>query len=138
MHQNFLYDLITWNLLLQRKNMNHGKHVTPEKVSTSTNLNICNILLHGKKNYSRNWTTIFVFSIFFCYVIILLIDCVVKFPCVSNAVVDLTLRMYHRVYIYIYIWQQSLPEIYLVWIINNGSLYVDVLNVLSSWITLCF
>jgi hypothetical protein len=28
--------------------MNHKKHVTPEKVSTSTNLNICNILLHGK------------------------------------------------------------------------------------------
>jgi hypothetical protein len=33
------------NLLLQ-KNMNNGKHVTPEDVSTSTNLNICNILLH--------------------------------------------------------------------------------------------
>jgi hypothetical protein len=28
--------------------MNHGKYVTPEEVSTSTNLNICNILLHGK------------------------------------------------------------------------------------------
>jgi hypothetical protein len=28
--------------------MNHGKHVTPEEVSTSINLNICNILLHGK------------------------------------------------------------------------------------------
>jgi hypothetical protein len=28
--------------------MNNGKHVTPEEVSTSTNLNICNILLHGK------------------------------------------------------------------------------------------
>jgi hypothetical protein len=28
--------------------MNHGKHITPEKDSTSTNLNICNILLHGK------------------------------------------------------------------------------------------
>jgi hypothetical protein len=28
--------------------MNHEKHVTPEVVSTSTNLNICNILLHGK------------------------------------------------------------------------------------------
>jgi hypothetical protein len=28
--------------------MNRGKHVTPEKVSTSTNLNVCNILLHGK------------------------------------------------------------------------------------------
>jgi hypothetical protein len=29
--------------------MNHEKHVTSEEVSTSTNLNICNILLHGKK-----------------------------------------------------------------------------------------
>jgi hypothetical protein len=28
--------------------MNHEKHVTPEEVFTSTNLNICNILLHGK------------------------------------------------------------------------------------------
>jgi hypothetical protein len=28
--------------------MNHGKHVTPEEVYTSTNLNIHNILLHGK------------------------------------------------------------------------------------------
>jgi hypothetical protein len=31
-----------------KKKMNHGKYVTPEEVSTSTNLNICNILLHGK------------------------------------------------------------------------------------------
>jgi hypothetical protein len=31
------------------KNMNHKKHVTPAEVSTSTNLNIHNILLHGKK-----------------------------------------------------------------------------------------
>jgi hypothetical protein len=28
--------------------MNHGKHVAPEEVSTPTNLNICNILLHDK------------------------------------------------------------------------------------------
>jgi hypothetical protein len=28
--------------------MNHRKYVTHEEVSTSTNLNICNILLHGK------------------------------------------------------------------------------------------
>jgi hypothetical protein len=28
--------------------MNHEKHVTPEEISTSTNLNIYNILLHGK------------------------------------------------------------------------------------------
>jgi hypothetical protein len=28
--------------------MNHRKHVTPEEVSTSTNFNICIILLHGK------------------------------------------------------------------------------------------
>jgi hypothetical protein len=31
-----------------KKKMNHGKHVTPEEVYTSTNLNIHNILLHGK------------------------------------------------------------------------------------------
>jgi hypothetical protein len=48
MHQNFPYDLITWNLLKQRKNMNHVKHVTPQDISMSTNLNICNILLRGK------------------------------------------------------------------------------------------
>jgi hypothetical protein len=28
--------------------MNHEKHLTSEEVLTSTNLNICNILLHGK------------------------------------------------------------------------------------------
>jgi hypothetical protein len=27
--------------------MNDGKYVTPEKVFTPINLNICNILLHG-------------------------------------------------------------------------------------------
>jgi hypothetical protein len=31
-----------------KKNMNHRKHVTFEEVFKSTNLNICNILLHGK------------------------------------------------------------------------------------------
>jgi hypothetical protein len=48
MHQNFSYDLIMCNLLRQRKNMNHGNYVTHEEVSMSTNLNICNILLHVK------------------------------------------------------------------------------------------
>jgi hypothetical protein len=28
--------------------MNHEKHVTPEEVFTSTKLNVCNILLHGR------------------------------------------------------------------------------------------
>jgi hypothetical protein len=28
--------------------MNHRKHITFEEVFMSTNLNICNILLHGK------------------------------------------------------------------------------------------
>jgi hypothetical protein len=28
--------------------MIHGKHIIPEEVSASTNLNIYNILLHGK------------------------------------------------------------------------------------------
>jgi hypothetical protein len=65
------------------KNMNHKKHVTPAEVSTSINLNIHNILLHGKKNYSVNWMTILFVQIFFCCAIILLIDCVVKFPCVQ-------------------------------------------------------
>jgi hypothetical protein len=37
-HKNFLYDLITCNLFLERKNMNHGMHVRPENVSTSVNL----------------------------------------------------------------------------------------------------
>jgi hypothetical protein len=38
MHKKCIYGLITWNLLPQRKNMNHRKHVIPEKVFTSTNL----------------------------------------------------------------------------------------------------
>jgi hypothetical protein len=33
--------------------MNHEKHVTPEKVSTSIDLNICNILLHGKTTIAK-------------------------------------------------------------------------------------
>jgi hypothetical protein len=37
-YQNFLYELITWNLLPQRKNMNHAKHVIQEKVSTYANI----------------------------------------------------------------------------------------------------
>jgi hypothetical protein len=36
-----------------KKNMSHGKHVTPREVSTSTNLNICNILLHGKQTIAE-------------------------------------------------------------------------------------
>jgi hypothetical protein len=38
MYQNFRYDLIMWNLLWQRNNINHGKRVIPEKVSMSVNL----------------------------------------------------------------------------------------------------
>jgi hypothetical protein len=72
---------------MKKRNMNHGKHVTPEDVSMSTNLNICNILLHGIKNI---------------------------------------------------IWQQSLPEIYLIWITNNRMLCMDILNAPTSWIVLCF
>jgi hypothetical protein len=33
--------------------MNHEKHVTPEEVSISTNLNIYNILLHGKTTIAK-------------------------------------------------------------------------------------
>jgi hypothetical protein len=36
-----------------KKNMIHRKHVTPEKVSTSTNFNICNILLHSKTTIAK-------------------------------------------------------------------------------------
>jgi hypothetical protein len=46
--------------------MNHGKHVTPEEVSMSTNLIICNILLHGK-------TTIAGIECHFCFLNILLL-----------------------------------------------------------------
>jgi hypothetical protein len=71
MHQNFPYDLITWNLLPQRKNMNHEKHVTPEEISMSINLNICNFLLHGK-------TTIMKIERQFCFFkYFLLCDCII-------------------------------------------------------------
>jgi hypothetical protein len=38
MHKKIMYDLITWNVLPQRKNMNNGKHLIPEEVFTSANL----------------------------------------------------------------------------------------------------
>jgi hypothetical protein len=62
--------------------MNHGKYITPEEVSTSTNLNICNSLLHGKTTIAEIERQ-FVFSNIFYCVIILLIDYMVKFPCVQ-------------------------------------------------------
>jgi hypothetical protein len=37
MYQNFLYELITWNLLSQKK-INHEKHVIHEEVSTYANI----------------------------------------------------------------------------------------------------
>jgi hypothetical protein len=64
-----------------KKNMNHEKHLTPEKVSTSTNLNICNILLHGKTTIVEIERQFWKFKYFLlCHYII---DCVVKFPCVQ-------------------------------------------------------
>jgi hypothetical protein len=63
--------------------MNHGKHVRPEEVSTSTNLNICNILLQGKTTIAKIERQFCFFSNIFCYAIILLIDYMVKFPCVQ-------------------------------------------------------
>jgi hypothetical protein len=63
--------------------MNHGKHVTREKFSTSRNLNICNILLHGKTTIVETDDN-FVFSNMFCCVIILLMDYVVMFSCVQK------------------------------------------------------
>jgi hypothetical protein len=62
--------------------MNHGKHVTPEKFSTFTNLNICNILLHGKTTIAEIERQFCFSNIFYC-VIILLIEYMVKFPCVE-------------------------------------------------------
>jgi hypothetical protein len=38
MHQYFMYDLIMWNFLPQRKNVNHEKHVILNKVFTYANL----------------------------------------------------------------------------------------------------
>jgi hypothetical protein len=61
--------------------MNNGKHVTHEKVSTSINLNICNILLHGKTTIAEISRQFCCFKYFY-YVIILLIDYVIKFSCV--------------------------------------------------------
>jgi hypothetical protein len=37
MYQNFMNELIMWNLIPQRKNTNHGKHVIHEKVFTYAN-----------------------------------------------------------------------------------------------------
>jgi hypothetical protein len=45
--------------------MNHGKHVTPEEVFTSTNLNICNSLLHGKTTIVKIERQFCFFEIFF-------------------------------------------------------------------------
>jgi hypothetical protein len=45
--------------------MNHGKHVRPEEVSTSTNLNICNILLQGKTTIAKIERQFCFFQIFF-------------------------------------------------------------------------
>jgi hypothetical protein len=64
--------------------MNNGKHATHEEVSTSTNLNICNILLHGKITIMKIERQFCFFKYFFCYVIILLINYVVKFPFVQQ------------------------------------------------------
>jgi hypothetical protein len=38
MYQNFLNELIMGNLLPQRKNMNHGRHVIHEEVFTYANI----------------------------------------------------------------------------------------------------
>jgi hypothetical protein len=54
--------------------MNHGKHVILKEVFTSTNLNICNILLHGKTTIAEIKRQFCFLKYFFC-VIILLINC---------------------------------------------------------------
>jgi hypothetical protein len=43
MYQNILYELIMWNLLSQRKNMSHQKHVIHEEVSTFANILLNNL-----------------------------------------------------------------------------------------------
>jgi hypothetical protein len=63
--------------------MNNGKHATPDKVSTPINLNICNILLHGKITIAKIERQFYFLQIFVCCVIILLIDYMVKFPCIQ-------------------------------------------------------
>jgi hypothetical protein len=80
------------------------KYVTPEEVSTSTNLNICYILLHGKKTIAEIEWQFCLFNFFavsLYYWLIVWLSFLVSNK-LSNAVVDLTLRMYHRIYIYIY------------------------------------
>jgi hypothetical protein len=67
----------------------------------------CNILLHGKKNYSGNRMTILFFKYFFTvllyYWLITWLSFLVSNK-LSNTVVDLTHRMYYRIQIYIYIY----------------------------------
>jgi uncharacterized protein YqgC (DUF456 family) len=57
--------------------------MTHEEVSTSTNLIIYNILLYGKTTIVKIERQFWKSNIF-CCVIILLIDYVVKFPCVQK------------------------------------------------------
>jgi hypothetical protein len=52
--------------LSTKKNTNHGKHVTPEEVSMSTNLDICNILLHGKTTIAEIERQFCFSNIFLC------------------------------------------------------------------------
>jgi hypothetical protein len=140
MHKNFSYDLITWNLFPQRKNMNYEKHVTREEVSTSTNLNIWNIVFHGKTTIAEiEWQFYFFkyFSISLYYWLITWLSFLLSNK-LSNVVVHLTLQMYHRIERNILFGNIHYPEIYLVWITNNGLLCVDVLNALLSWNTFCF
>jgi hypothetical protein len=79
--------------------MNHEKHVTLEKVSTFTNLNICNILLHGKTTIVENERQFcffkhFFFAVSLYYWLITWLSLLVSNK-LSNVIVDLTLRMYH-------------------------------------------
>jgi hypothetical protein len=74
--------------------MNHGKHVTPEEVFTSTNLNICNILLHGKTTIMKIERQFCFFKYFFAvslyYCLITWLSFLMSNK-LSNVIVDLTL-----------------------------------------------
>jgi hypothetical protein len=83
-----------------KKNMNHEKYVTPKEVSTSTNLNICNILLQGKTtlvDIERQFCFSKYFFVVSLYYWLITWLSFLVFNKLSNAVVDVTLQMYHRI-----------------------------------------
>jgi hypothetical protein len=80
--------------------MNHVKHVTPQDISMSTNLNICNILLRGKTTIAENERQFCFLKYFFAvslyYWLIMWLSFFVSNKH-SNVVVELTFQMYHQI-----------------------------------------